>query len=66
MIHAEQLIEHVVKHLVVGRKVNSRHGFNYSSPGEPYDMHSNMTLCFPMGRSLGVQDELNAELALPL
>jgi hypothetical protein len=25
-----------------------------------------MTLCFPMGRSLGVQDELNAELALPL
>jgi UV DNA damage repair endonuclease len=68
MIHAEQLIEHVIKHLAFsfGRKFNSRHGFNYPSLGKPYDIHSNMTLCFPMDRSLGIQDELNAELALPL
>jgi hypothetical protein len=29
--------------------------------GKPYDIHSNMALCLPVGRSLGVQDELNAE-----
>ena len=34
--------------------------------GTPDDIHSNMALCLPMNRSLGVQDELNAELAPPL
>jgi hypothetical protein len=34
--------------------------------GKPYAIHSNMALCLPMGRSLGVQGELNAELAPPL
>jgi hypothetical protein len=34
--------------------------------GKPYDIHSNMALCLPVGRSLGVQDELNAELVPPL
>ena len=34
--------------------------------GKPYAIHSNMALCLPMSRSLGVQGELNAELAPPL